>query len=236
HRGDHGRAQEPLQRPEQDHALDVPGEAAEHAGEGEARGGDGEQPARREHPREPARQRDHHDLRDQIGGLHPADLVLGRGEAAADVLERGGGDLGVQPRHQHPHAHYHEGQQAAYPARGGGRAGHGALSGADRVSTLTVVDRPGRSAWSIASPGSSSMRTGTRCTILVKFPVAFSGGMTLKTAPVPGATLTTWPWKTWPGSASAVTVADCPDSIRASWSSLKLASTQSPSAGVTEMR
>ena len=33
------------------------------------------------------------------------------------------------------------------------------------------------------------MRTGTRCTILVKLPVAFSGGITLKTAPVPGARL-----------------------------------------------
>ena len=30
------------------------------------------------------------------------------------------------------------------------------------------------------------MRTGTRCTILVKLPVAFSGGITLKTAPVAG--------------------------------------------------
>ena len=33
------------------------------------------------------------------------------------------------------------------------------------------------------------MRTGTRCTILVKLPVAFSGGITLKTAPVAGARL-----------------------------------------------
>ena len=30
------------------------------------------------------------------------------------------------------------------------------------------------------------MRTGTRWTILVKLPVAFSGGITLKTAPVAG--------------------------------------------------
>jgi len=80
------------------------------------------------------------------------------------------------------------------------------------------------------------MRTGTRCTILVKLPVAFSGGMTLKTAPVPGARLATWPKKTWPGSKSAVTVAVSPLLIRASWSSLKLASTQSPCAGATEIR
>jgi hypothetical protein len=35
--------------------------------------------------------------------------------------------------------------------------------------------------------GVSAMRTGTRWTIFVKFPVAFSGGMTLKMAPAPGS-------------------------------------------------
>ncbi len=38
-------------------------------------------------------------------------------------------------------------------------------------------------------------RTGTRCTIFVKLPVAFSGGSTLKVAPVAGATLSTRPCK-----------------------------------------
>jgi len=37
------------------------------------------------------------------------------------------------------------------------------------------------------------MRTGTRCTILVKLPVAFSGGSTLNWAPVAGAKLATCP-------------------------------------------
>ena len=69
----------------------------------------------------------------------------------------------------------------------------------ERVSTLTVVDSPGRSARSSGSLVSSATRTGTRCTILVKLPVAFSGGMTLKIAPVPGERLSTWPRKTWSG-------------------------------------
>ena len=39
-----------------------------------------------------------------------------------------------------------KGSQASHPAFGGRRAGHCALPEPDRVSTLTVVDRPGRSA------------------------------------------------------------------------------------------
>ena len=39
--------------------------------------------------------------------------------------------------------------------------------------------------------GSTAMRTGTRCTILVKLPVAFSGGSRLNTAPEAGAMLST---------------------------------------------
>ena len=62
------------------------------------------------------------------------------------------------------------------------------------------------------SPASSTTRTGTRCTILVKLPVAFSAGMTLNTAPVPGARLATCPWNTWPGSTSATTVDGLPRS------------------------
>ena len=69
-----------------------------------------------------------------------------------------------------------------------------------------VTDRPGRSRPSVAASPSSRMRTGTRCTILVKLPVAFSGRQTLNTAPVAGARLATWPWNTRPGSTSATIV------------------------------
>ena len=55
-------------------------------------------------------------------------------------------------------------------------------------------------------------------------------------APVPGARLCTWPWKTLPGRTSATMVAGWPGCICASWSSLKLASTHRPRAGMTLSR
>ncbi|MNR63841.1 hypothetical protein D3C85_1862850 [compost metagenome] len=58
-----------------------------------------------------------------------------------------------------------------------------------RVSTSAVTDRPGRRWPSTLSAGSRWMRTGTRWTILVKLPVAFSGGNTLNCEPLAGARL-----------------------------------------------
>ena len=57
------------------------------------------------------------------------------------------------------------------------------------MSTVAIVERPGLTSGRFGSVSSSAIRTATRCTILVKLPVAFSGGMTLKTAPVAGARL-----------------------------------------------
>ena len=80
------------------------------------------------------------------------------------------------------------------------------------------------------------MRTGTRCTILVKLPVAFSGGSTLNTAPVAGARLATWPCERFARQHIGLRSSPaCPARMRASWLSLKLASTQSPCAGTSEM-
>ena len=52
-----------------------------------------------------------------------------------------------------------------------------------RISTSTTTDRPGRSRPFCATSGLTVTRTGTRWTILVKLPVAFSGGSRLNTAP-----------------------------------------------------
>ena len=52
--------------------VDGPHISARH---GEAGGRCGEQGARAERPRQKARQRDHDDFGDQIGRLHPGDLV-----------------------------------------------------------------------------------------------------------------------------------------------------------------
>ena len=61
------------------------------------------------------------------------------------------------------------------------------------VSTLTTTDMPGRSSPCSATAAGTSMRTGRRWTILVKLPVALSGGSNEKTEPDAGATLTTLP-------------------------------------------
>ena len=68
-----------------------------------------------------------------------------------------------------------------------------------RVSTATTTDMPGRIRSSAATLAGTRMRTGTRCTTLVKLPVALSGGSRLKTEPDAGATLATVPLMSWPG-------------------------------------
>ena len=65
----------------------------------------------------------------------------------------------------------------------------GAPVGSARVSTVTVTDRPGRSIRASGASAGKAMRTGTRCTILVKLPVALSGGSRLNWAPLAGAKL-----------------------------------------------
>src|SRR6202008_2242481 len=69
-------------------------------------------------------------------------------------------------------------------------------------ATFAVTDRPGRN-WSRPGwPAAKRMRTGTRCTILVKLPVPGSKGSSAKREPEPGARLSTVPVKACPGSAS----------------------------------
>src|SRR5262249_20084553 len=77
-----------------------------------------------------------------------------------------------------------------------------------RSDTRATTERPGRNVASSATLPSSRIRTGTRWTILVKLPVAFSGGITLNWAPVAGARLATTPDKVMPGRASAVISTD----------------------------
>ena len=70
------------------------------------------------------------------------------------------------------------------------------------VLTLTTTDMPGRSSACSATSAGTRMRTGTRCTILVKLPVALSGGSSENTEPDAGETLSTRPSISRPGSAS----------------------------------
>ena len=70
------------------------------------------------------------------------------------------------------------------------------------MSTLTVTERPGRSTLASGASAGNAMRTGTRWTILVKLPVALSGGSRLNCAPVAGAKLSTVPVTRCSGKAS----------------------------------
>src|SRR6185312_6599043 len=191
--------------------------------------------AGRKHIGEPRGQRDRDDLGGEIGGRNPAPLVERRGEPTLNLLERGIGDLDVQHRHEGAE----DGAEHGDPVPGGGLAlarGHqraGAanvyrspLGGSVRRSTVAVTDRPGRS-WSSRSAGTSwiVILTGTRCTILVKFPVAFSGGRSANCAPLPGARLSTVPLKCTPGKVSIPRSADSPRNMRSISVSLKLATT-----------
>jgi hypothetical protein len=55
--------------------------------------------------------------------------------------------------------------------------------------TEAVTERPGRSRSTPVWSGSRRIRTGTRCTILVKLPVPGSNGSSEKVEPEPGAKL-----------------------------------------------
>ena len=61
------------------------------------------------------------------------------------------------------------------------------------VLTLTTTDMPGRSTPCSATSAGTRMRTGRRCTILVKLPVALSGGSSANSRPLAGDRLSTWP-------------------------------------------
>jgi len=69
------------------------------------------------------------------------------------------------------------------------------MSGPDALckSTRTVVESPMRSGWFLSSLGSSRMRTGTRCTILIQLPEAFCDGRSANALPLPAAMPATWP-------------------------------------------
>src|ERR1700728_4523018 len=69
---------------------------------------------------------------------------------------------------------------------------------------------PGRSNPSRATSRGTWMRTGRRCTILVKLPVALSGGSSENTAPEAGEKLSTTPSIVCSGSASTAMEAVCP--------------------------
>ena len=69
--------------------------------------------------------------------------------------------------------------------------------------------------------------------ILVKLPVALSGGSSVNTEPDAGEKLATTPSNFSPGNASTVIETGCPGLRRASWVSLKLASMKTSASGTS---
>jgi hypothetical protein len=72
-----------------------------------------------------------------------------------------------------------------------------------------------------------------RCTILVKLPVALSGGSKLNSIPLAGARLSTQACKSMPGKVSTRTRTDSPARTRVSCVSLKLAMTYTSRRGTS---
>src|ERR1035438_4433989 len=88
------------------------------------------------------------------------------------------------------------------------------------VSMDASTDIPGRSRPSSGCWDSIRIFTGMRWTILVKFPVALSGGSKLNSSPLAGARLSTQPRKLLLGKVSTRTRTGSPARTRVSWGSL----------------
>src|ERR1700722_18326287 len=79
---------------------------------------------------------------------------------------------------------------------GAGDAAHTPVRGTPVPGLVSIdasTDIPGRRVPTGVCPGSRTIFTGTRCTILVKLPVALSGGSRLNSRPLAGAKLSTQP-------------------------------------------
>ncbi|MNP17487.1 hypothetical protein D3C76_1099210 [compost metagenome] len=100
-------AREALQCTKDDHAFQAPGHGAEQGGREKSEGHPHRQASRRQQLHEPGGERDHDDLRHQVGGGNPRAFLQGRRQRALDILERGIGDLDVQHRHEGAEHHAH---------------------------------------------------------------------------------------------------------------------------------
>ena len=161
--------------------------------------------AQREHRRQEAGERDHHDLRHQIGGRDPAAIVDAGADRALDVGQRRVGDLDVQHRDEGADDGADDREPdlaaSAFAARCAAVMSVAMLAqrcaqalAASRVSIVGSTDMPGRSTPGRARRrGRSTIFTGMRWTILVKLPVALSGGSSANSWPLAGAMLSTTP-------------------------------------------
>lgn len=169
--GRHATTAETLQDAEQDQRLQIPGKPAEQRSDREGRNADHVEALAAEHGREPARDRQHDRVGDEIARDDVGALVEADGEPAGDVAQCHIGDGGVE--------HLHEGRDRDHEGDEIGimPAGRRALRrpASSRCATLRDVghrtlvqgttDIPGPTGRS-AGQLSTTIFTGTRCTTL----------------------------------------------------------------------
>src|SRR5262249_20556629 len=131
----------------------------------------------------------------------PGPLVDADADSAPDVGEAGIDDVGIENSHEGAQGGAHDGDPAAQ--------GNGVVQWRFLVSMVASTDMPGRRR---PSSGLSSITIlpGTRCTILMKLPVALSAGSSENSWPLAGEMLSTWPLSTASGKESTTTSTGCP--------------------------
>ena len=77
-------------------------------------------------------------------------------------------------------------------------------AGVQRLGINRRFDRHAGAQRACEPASSSTIFTGMRCTILVKLPVALSGGSSANSSPLAGETLSTWPCSRHPGKPSTL--------------------------------
>src|SRR5689334_4739642 len=187
--------------------------AAEERGDRKKRDRSGEIALSAEIGGEPPRHRDDDNVGNDVGSRYPRDLVERRAEVPHHVRDGDVDDRGIDQLQHRRHC-YRGGDDVFVRvlildgARDRRRAQYG---GTHRdVSTWTSTDKPGRSGRLPPHGLVTAILTGTRCTTLVKFPVALSGGSSANLAPVAPLTLSTLPSATQPPYASTENSTGCP--------------------------
>src|SRR5262249_25600959 len=118
---------------------------------------------------------------DQIGRQGPRGFIRAGRKAAGNVRQCDVDDRGVQYLHEGRQRHRHGDQPRIVtwaPLIARGRRAH-------RTVTDGTTEMPSGSGSFGSSPSSMTILTGTRWTILTKFPVAFSGGKAVNFVPEP---------------------------------------------------
>ena len=183
-------AEEALQQPEDDELRQAVGDAAQKRADREHRDADQEIALAADHRAEPAGDGQHDAVGDEIGGQRPGRLVVARRQAAGDMRQRDIDDRRVEDLHEGRERH--DDGDGPWVARGPPlgvriRLRHFSL-------TVGTTEMPSGSGRSGSRPLSMTILTGTRCTILTKLPVAFSGGKAVNFEPEPSWMLSTWPF------------------------------------------